>query len=254
MPETGRIFYEAGLRELPLHPPTEVHFTNDERAPLLIVGAEKDHTVPASVSRAQYKKYEQSSAQTDYLEFEGRPHLIMAGEGWEEVAAAIDSWLDGVLETPARRRRPWTSGWAARSPSSPARARASGWRSCGRSPPRALTVVAGARSAGPLAGLDGVTAVAVDLAAPGGPEPLVARGGRAARPRRRARQQRRRRPAAARRASSPSATTTSRRRCSSTSSPRCARPAPRSRTCSRAASGAIVNVASVNAFFHPDGR
>ena len=36
-------------------------------------------------------------------------------------------------------------------------------------------VVAGARSAGALAGLDGVTAVEVDLAAPGGPEQLVAR-------------------------------------------------------------------------------
>ena len=36
------------------------------------------------------------------------------------------------------------------------------------------TVVAGARSTGALDGLDGVTAVAVDLAAPGGPEALVA--------------------------------------------------------------------------------
>ena len=35
-------------------------------------------------------------------------------------------------------------------------------------------VVAGARSPGALEGLDGVTAVAVDLAAPGGPEQLVA--------------------------------------------------------------------------------
>ena len=38
-----------------------------------------------------------------------------------------------------------------------------------------MTVVAGARSAGGLAGLDDVTAVEVDLAAPGGPEQLVAR-------------------------------------------------------------------------------
>ena len=54
--------------------------------------------MPASLSRKQYEKYERSPAQTDYLEFEGRPHLLMAAEGWEEVAAAIDSWLDGVLE------------------------------------------------------------------------------------------------------------------------------------------------------------
>jgi pimeloyl-ACP methyl ester carboxylesterase len=98
VPETGQIFYEAGFANFSLHPPTEVHFSNDERAPLLIVGADQDHTVPASVSKAQYKKYERSSAQTDYLEFEGRPHLFVVGDGSEEVAAAIDSWLDGVLD------------------------------------------------------------------------------------------------------------------------------------------------------------
>jgi pimeloyl-ACP methyl ester carboxylesterase len=98
VPETGQIFYEAGLANFHLHPPTEVHFRNEERAPLLIVGAEKDHTVPASLSRAQYKRYEGSPAKTEFIEFEGRPHLAMAAEGWEEVAAAIDSWLDGALE------------------------------------------------------------------------------------------------------------------------------------------------------------
>ena len=102
VPETGQIFYEAGFANFHLHPPTEVHFKNGERAPLLIVGAEEDHTVPASVSKKQYKKYESSPARTDYLEFEGRPHLLMAAEGWEEVAAAIDSWLDGVPGARAR--------------------------------------------------------------------------------------------------------------------------------------------------------
>jgi len=98
VPETGRIFYEAGFANFSLHPPTEVHFKNDERAPLLIVGVDQDHTVPASVSKAQFKKYERSAAKTDYLEFEGRPHLFVVGDGAEEVAAAIDSWLDGVLD------------------------------------------------------------------------------------------------------------------------------------------------------------
>jgi alpha-beta hydrolase superfamily lysophospholipase len=100
VPETGQIFYEAGFANFHLNPPTEVRFKNAERAPLLIVGAEKDNTVPASLSKKQYEKYERSPAQTDYLEFEGRPHLLMAADGWEEVAAAIDSWLDGVLEAP----------------------------------------------------------------------------------------------------------------------------------------------------------
>jgi pimeloyl-ACP methyl ester carboxylesterase len=98
VPETGRIFYEAGFANLSLHPTSEVHFKNGERAPLLIVGADQDHTVPASLARAQHKKYERSPAQTDYVELEGRPHLSMVGDGWEEVAATVDSWLDGVLD------------------------------------------------------------------------------------------------------------------------------------------------------------
>ena len=41
---------------------------------LLVHGATADHTIPASLARKQYRKYERSSAQTDYVEFEGRPH------------------------------------------------------------------------------------------------------------------------------------------------------------------------------------
>jgi alpha-beta hydrolase superfamily lysophospholipase len=105
VPETGQIFYEAGFANFHLHPPTEVHFKNEDRAPLLIVGADEDHTVPASLSKKQYEKYEKSDATTDFVEFPGRPHLMMVGEGWEEIAARIESWLAGVLDrTPVSAR------------------------------------------------------------------------------------------------------------------------------------------------------
>src|SRR3989440_11076209 len=87
VPETGQIFYEAGFANFHLHPPTEGHFKNGDRAPLLIVGADEDNTVPASLSHKQYEKYGSSPAQTDYVEFPGRPHLMMAADGWEEIAA-----------------------------------------------------------------------------------------------------------------------------------------------------------------------
>src|ERR671938_376133 len=64
VPETGQIFYEAGFANFHLHPPTEVHFGKTERAPLLLVGATEDHTVPASLSKAQYEKYGRSPAKT----------------------------------------------------------------------------------------------------------------------------------------------------------------------------------------------
>jgi alpha-beta hydrolase superfamily lysophospholipase len=76
---------------------TEVHFKSDDRAPLLIVGAEKDKTVPASLSRKQYEKYGKSDARTDYIEFPDRPHLMMVAEGWEEIGAGIEGRLDSVL-------------------------------------------------------------------------------------------------------------------------------------------------------------
>jgi pimeloyl-ACP methyl ester carboxylesterase len=108
VPETGQIYYEAGFANFHLHPPTEVHFKMQERAPLLIVGAEKDHTIPASLAKKAFEKYEKHEAyeaQTDYVEFEGRPHLMMVAEGWEEIAGHIDTWLDGVLATsPATAR------------------------------------------------------------------------------------------------------------------------------------------------------
>jgi pimeloyl-ACP methyl ester carboxylesterase len=101
VPETGQIFYEAGFANFHLHPPTEVHFKMEGRPPLLIVGAENDQTVPASLSRKQYDKYEKSPAQTDYVEFKGRPHLMMAADGWEEIATEIESWMNGVLNEAA---------------------------------------------------------------------------------------------------------------------------------------------------------
>jgi hypothetical protein len=33
VPETGQIFYESGFANFHLHPPTEVHFKSDDRAP-----------------------------------------------------------------------------------------------------------------------------------------------------------------------------------------------------------------------------
>jgi pimeloyl-ACP methyl ester carboxylesterase len=104
VPESGQIFYEAGFANFHLHPPTEVHFKSDGRAPLLIVGAENDHTVPASLSKKQYEKYGKSDVQTDYVEFKGRPHLMMVADGWEEIAGAIETWIESALaRTDARQ-------------------------------------------------------------------------------------------------------------------------------------------------------
>jgi hypothetical protein len=43
--------------------------------------------------------------------FKGRPHLMMAAEGWEEIAGAIETWIESVLATtrPTISNRSWHS-------------------------------------------------------------------------------------------------------------------------------------------------
>lgn len=48
VPETGQIFYEAGFANFRMHPPTEVDFRKEDRAPLLIAGADRVHRVRRS--------------------------------------------------------------------------------------------------------------------------------------------------------------------------------------------------------------
>ena len=42
-------------------------------------------------------RYMKSSAKTDFKEFPGRAHWIIAQEGWEEVAGYIENWLATFL-------------------------------------------------------------------------------------------------------------------------------------------------------------
>ena len=101
VPETGQIFYEAGFANFHLHPPTEVHFKNDDRAPLLIVGADKDHTVPASLSKQAVREVREV-ARADRLPRVRGPSAPDDGRrGLGGGRGAIESWLDGVLDAAA---------------------------------------------------------------------------------------------------------------------------------------------------------
>jgi cephalosporin-C deacetylase-like acetyl esterase len=80
--------------------PVQLNYSKNDRAPLLITVAEHNHVVPPSSARANYNNYKHSTAITDFIEFPNRPHLLMVGEGWQEVATMVSEWLDRVLSEP----------------------------------------------------------------------------------------------------------------------------------------------------------
>lgn len=101
VPETGRIFFEAGFANFALHSPLEIDYKREGRAPLLLVAGDQDHTIPAGTVQSNFKKYKHSESRTDYLEFPGRSHFHMVQDGWEEITKAIGDWLQEVGAGPA---------------------------------------------------------------------------------------------------------------------------------------------------------
>jgi len=93
VPETGRIFFQVAVSLTSPHSPAKVRFDNASRAPLLLVAGGSDHIVPPAINRSNYRKYRHTSTITEFKQFPGRGHWIIAEDGWEEVAGFIYDWL-----------------------------------------------------------------------------------------------------------------------------------------------------------------
>ncbi len=97
IPDTGKPLFQSAFADLISHATTGIDYENNTRSPLLLLAGSEDHTVPATVCRANYDKYRHSKAKTDFHEFPGRSHLIMVQEGWQEVVDYIHHWLNETL-------------------------------------------------------------------------------------------------------------------------------------------------------------
>ncbi|MFJ2240224.1 alpha/beta hydrolase [Streptomyces sp. NPDC087859] len=92
VPASGSIFWDSALATLrPGHQSTYVNYRNDDRAPLLFVSGEQDHLMPPKVQQSNARHYT-SHTITEVREFAGRPHLLPAAAGWEEVADYALDW------------------------------------------------------------------------------------------------------------------------------------------------------------------
>jgi pimeloyl-ACP methyl ester carboxylesterase len=102
VPGPGRVLFQAAFANFNPRAVTKVDFHKDDRPPLLVVGNDQDHTVPASVSREAATRLSKSRAVVDYKEFAGRPHFTAGAPGWEAVADFALEWANRHTSAPAK--------------------------------------------------------------------------------------------------------------------------------------------------------
>ncbi|MGC4071462.1 MAG: alpha/beta hydrolase [Nibricoccus sp.] len=93
----GAAIFEAALSNVIPNSRAAVNFKNPNRAPLLVIGGEKDVIMPASLSRKIFKRHSASPVKTEYKEFSGRSHFLIGEKGWEEVAEYALTWAEKQL-------------------------------------------------------------------------------------------------------------------------------------------------------------
>jgi pimeloyl-ACP methyl ester carboxylesterase len=87
IPTSGRILHQAatwlGTRIKPAR----------RTQPLLITGSDKDRLISPNLSKAAFNIQRRSPARTDYIQYEGLSHFLIAEPGYERVAQSILDWL-----------------------------------------------------------------------------------------------------------------------------------------------------------------
>ena len=62
-------------------------------APMLFISGKKDHIIPASLNKKNFKRYKDEKSIREHKIFEGRDHFIAGEDGWKEVANYVYNWL-----------------------------------------------------------------------------------------------------------------------------------------------------------------
>ncbi len=83
--------------------PTRVDTRSEARGPLLLLAAEKDHTIPVAVVRAAFELQRRNEGVTRMEVLEGRGHSLTLDAGWREVADRALAFLQEHTGRPAGR-------------------------------------------------------------------------------------------------------------------------------------------------------
>ncbi len=92
IPAPCRPIFQAAFANFTRRAATTVDFKNPRRPPLLFIAAGEDAIVPPSLGRRILRKHRASPCLSEYNEFPGRSHYIIAEQGWQEVADYALTW------------------------------------------------------------------------------------------------------------------------------------------------------------------
>jgi len=96
----GRALFQAAFANFnPFGGETQVDSKNPARGPLLLIGGEKDHTVPPAVVNASYKiQAKNQTGITEEIIIPGRGHSLTIDSGWREVADEALAFVQRFVE------------------------------------------------------------------------------------------------------------------------------------------------------------
>jgi pimeloyl-ACP methyl ester carboxylesterase len=86
VPGPGEPIFQAAAANLNPWTEAKVDTKNPERGPLLIISADRDHTVPWAIANASYKRQERNEGVTEIVKLAGRGHALTIDSGWRQVA------------------------------------------------------------------------------------------------------------------------------------------------------------------------
>ena len=86
VPTPGEPLFQAAVANFNPWTEAKVDIENPDRGPLLVMSADKDHTVPPAIAKATYKLQQKNPGITEFVTIPGHGHALTIDNGWHEVA------------------------------------------------------------------------------------------------------------------------------------------------------------------------
>jgi len=86
VPAPGEPLFQSAAANLNPWTEAKVDSENPKRGPLLMIGGERDHTVPPSIVHASYDREKRNRGETEIVMMPNRGHALTIDHGWREVA------------------------------------------------------------------------------------------------------------------------------------------------------------------------